>query len=366
MVLRALFAFAIAAAFSAGAHAEEAGARAYPEGDVLFHADERWLGGDAAISVPLSAERTLWLFGDSFVDETPPYARVGAAFVHNTIAVETGGDPRSAQMHFVWRHERSGSVLPYFPDRRAFWYWPRAGIRVNRGDVIIFLHKIKPARGGLRFSSAGYAIARISNVDADPVAWRVEVKDQPVLPFDALPGGAVVIDDRFAIVFATRQRGVHAAALVRYPLRSFAYGDLSQSMWWLGEKGWARRVGRSGPSLIIDDAGAESSVHWDARSHAFIHVASYGFGASTIGMRTAQALTGPWSGVRTVYRPPESDGPRPFVYAAKAHPELTGAPGLLVTYVANSFDPNALLTPEGERDLYWPHFATIPIENSQH
>ena len=66
-----------------------------------------------------------------------------------------------------------------------------------------------------------------------------------------------------------------------------------------------------------------------------------------------------------VYRPPESDGPRPFVYAGKAHPELTGADGLLVTYVANTFDPKQLMTPDGERTLYWPHFAVIPVGKSQ-
>jgi hypothetical protein len=317
--------------------------------------------------VSLSPERTLWLFGDSFVDETPPYSRTGSAFVHNTIAIETGSDPRQAQMHFTWRHSVRGAPAPFFGDRTGFWYWPRGGIRVGRGEVIVFLHKIKPTPTGLRFASAGFAVARISNADDDPDRWRVEIKDQPALRFDALPGSAAVADEAFVTVLATKQVGAHAGAFVRYPLRAFARGDLSPATWWLGEaKGWrtTKRVGKSGPVFVLDDAGAEASIHWDARLQAFVHVASYGFGAATIGVRTAHALTGPWSAPRMAYRPPESDAPRPFVYAGKAHPELTGAPGLLVTYVANAFEPKALMTPEGERDLYWPRFVAIPIEKT--
>ena len=60
--------------------------------------------------------------------------------------------------------------------------------------------------------------------------------------------------------------------------------------------------------------------------------------------------------------PPESRGRAPFVYAAKAHPEVhgAGADALVVTYVASSFDPEALLTRAGERALYWPRVVEVP------
>jgi hypothetical protein len=363
--LRAIVSLALITLFATASDAGEP-ARAFPEGDRLFHADPRWLGGDAAISVPLSATRTLWLFGDSFVDETAPYERRAAAFIHNTIAIEGGSDPRTAQMRFSWRRA-GGLATPFFPDGRGYWYWPRGGVRLKAGPLILFLHKLKPAANALRFASAGYAIARIANADEDPARWRVAIIDQPAPPFDALPGCAAVIENDSISVLATRQEGAHAGAFVRYPLRAFARGNLSKAAWWLGEtRGWVAtaRVGKSGPAFVIDDAGAESSLHWDARMRAFVHVASYGFGASTIGVRTAATLTGPWSAARVVFRPPESNGAQAFVYAGKAHPELTGAPGLLITYVANAFDPNALLTPTGERDLYWPHFVVFADPSS--
>jgi len=35
---------------------------AWPEADDLFHREPRWIGGDAALTIPLDSERTLWLW----------------------------------------------------------------------------------------------------------------------------------------------------------------------------------------------------------------------------------------------------------------------------------------------------------------
>ena len=68
-----------------------------------------------------------------------------------------------------------------------------------------------------------------------------------------------------------------------------------------------------------------------------------------------------------MYRPPESNGPRPFVYAAKAHPELVGpeAADLVVTYATNSFEFDDLFTPQGARALYWPRFVLVTAPTSK-
>ncbi|MBI1213140.1 MAG: DUF4185 domain-containing protein [Alphaproteobacteria bacterium] len=368
-LLRALTVLTVVVLLTAAARAAEAPAsRAYPEGDRLFHTDPRWLGGDAAFSVALSSGRTLWLFGDSFVDETAPYARTDAAFVRNTVAIETGTDPRRAGMHFYWRHDKRGKPTAFVPGATDSWYWPRGGVRLKAGPLILFLSKIKPAANDLGFATVGYAIARVANPSEEPAQWRMRVFDQPRLPFDALPGSGPVLDGGFVVTLATRERDAHAASLVRYRISSLEKRRLIPGRWWEGKtRSWVSiaRVAAVGPTIVIGDAGAESSLHWSGTLRSYVHVASYGFGASTIGVRTAPKLTGPWSAVRTVYRPPESDAPKPFVYAGKAHPEQTGAPGLLVTYVANAFDPASLLTPDGERKLYWPHFAVVPIEKIQ-
>jgi hypothetical protein len=62
----------------------------------------------------------------------------------------------------------------------------------------------------------------------------------------------------------------------------------------------------------------------------------------------------PWDNPVEIYRPPELDAPRPFIYSAIAHPDLQGpAPlDLVVTYATNSFKFVGLLTEYGSKHLY--------------
>src|SRR4029077_8681440 len=138
-----------------------------------------------------------------------------------------GNDPRTARMRFYWQRAKSGSPILFFSGREGLLYWARSGIRLSGGALIVFLHKIKPATGGLQFESAGYAIAHIANPDADPAQWQMRVVEQRTRPFDALPGGDAVVEGDYAIVLATRQKGTPAGAFVRYPIAAFAKGDLS-------------------------------------------------------------------------------------------------------------------------------------------
>lgn len=335
---------------------------------MLFHQDPRWLGADGALSVPLADDRTLWLFGDTFIATSTTHVRRESEMVRNTVALQQGKDPRTASMTFHWRQDRHGRPASFFPENGERWYWPVHGVRLDEGPLIVFLYAIAPRLGhGLGFATEGYAIAVIDEPDASPDAWIPSLVEAPPSALDAVPATAVVRDDAYIVALAVRQEGTHAGALVRYPTARLAQGDVCHAEWWAGdERGWIAEssLGVDGPVFVLDDAGAECSLHWDDRVDSFVHIASDGFGASTIGLRTAPALTGPWSSPTVVYRPPESDGPRPFVYAAKAHPELVVpiASGLIVTYATNSLELADLLTPQGASSLYWPRFVVVRLE----
>ncbi|MFO1490137.1 MAG: pectate lyase [Kiritimatiellia bacterium] len=342
-------------------------ARAFPEAEKVFHQDPRWLGADAALSVSLAPGRTLWLFGDTFIATSEAHVRSASKMVRNTIALQDGADPRTARMTFHWGAGSDGVPDACFPGRAGGWYWPGHGIRLREGPLVVFLYAMEQAGDGgpLGFACTGYALAVIDNPDAPPPAWRPVIRAAPPAGFDAIPATAAVRDGDHIVAVAIRQKGVHAGALVRYPVASLARGDVSAPEWWAGAvRGWVAEpdLKPGGPEFVINDAGAECSLHWSEAARSWVHVASYGFGATTIGVRTAPALTGPWSAPVTVYRPPESDSARPFVYAAKGHPELAGpgAGDLLVTYAANSFEFRDLFKPPGDRDLYWPRMVLVP------
>ena len=69
---------------------------AWPEADRLFHSDPRWLGADGAYSIDLGHGRVLWAFSDSFVARRPGADRPHSAFIHNTVAIQSGYDPSQA------------------------------------------------------------------------------------------------------------------------------------------------------------------------------------------------------------------------------------------------------------------------------
>src|ERR1041385_7510210 len=143
--------------------------RAFVEADRLFHQDPRWLGADAALTVPLSKGRTLWLFGDTFVAESRANLRSQSKMVRNSVAIQTGGDPRTASMAFAWLTNPDGSPASFFPERGQRWYWPGHGIRLAEGPLVIFLSAVVETPGaGLGFANAGYAVAVIETPDAPP------------------------------------------------------------------------------------------------------------------------------------------------------------------------------------------------------
>ena len=83
---------------------------------------------------------------------------------------------------------------------------------------------------------------------------------------------------------------------------------------------------------------------------------SVGFGGSDISLRSADRLTGPWTPLRKIYRPPESDQPGSLVYAGKGHAELKRA-DLIVTYAVNGPDER----PTNDLTIYFPRFVKVQL-----
>ena len=347
--------------------AETNSGQAFTAAEALFRQNPEWLGSDGANSTPLGHGRIFWSFEDTLVATSAAHTRMQSTMIRNSIAIQTGDDPLTATMDFYWGKGADGSPSSFFPEDGEVWFWTGGAIRLDEGPLISFLHKIKSTPGaGLGFANAGFALALVTNPDQPPSAWEPVVVHARQSAFDAVPATTLVREGDYIVGLALKQEGTHAGALVRYLAGELAVGNIENPQWWAGpERGWVeeRELGPAGPVWIIDDAGAESSIHWDRRTRSFIHIATYGFGAATIGMRTAPALTGPWSHQVDIYRPPESDGPRPFVYGAMAHPELKGpeADDLIVTYASNSFEFADLFTEHGSKNLYWPRVITLKI-----
>ena len=322
----------------------ELSTEAWPEADELFRSDPRWLGGDDAYSVDLGDERVLWLFADSWIATTATNVRDEAEMVRNSIAIQKGYDPSSASIRFYWQTVDE-EPRSFFPESNGVWYWPGDGIRLEN-SLLIFLMKIRSSDRGLGFEVFGSTVVLVDNPDEEPDMWNVLQLSPLENDFGVIVGSASVLRmDAYVYAFGSDERSrAHDVYLVRWEADRAKVGDLSITEWWAGEaEGWVdQELLHRKPVPVFSDGQTEFTVHYEPRLDRFLEVQTKGFGPAVLAMRSASGLTGPWSEIQTVYRPPEVTRPNAFIYAGKAHPELIGA-DLVMTYVVNSFQFEELL-----------------------
>jgi len=136
-------------------------ASAWPEADSVFRRDPHWVGADGASSVDLGDERTLWLFGDTFIDPTGMHSRSGAIMVANTVAVQHGTDPTRASLTFYWGRASDGHPTAFFEDQGEELFWPGDGIRVDDRLVVFLARTIRDSGSPLGFRHAGWAAVMV-------------------------------------------------------------------------------------------------------------------------------------------------------------------------------------------------------------
>ncbi len=335
-------------------------ASVWPEANELFRKDKRWLGGDGAYTVDLGKGRILWLFGDSFIAADDSLNRKKAILVRNSVAIQKGYDPASAEIHFYWGRSTSDKPASFFSEsNHEEWYWPGHGIMLE-GKLIVFLMKIRQRNDF--FDVTGWTAAMVDNPDTSPEKWIIKELDTPRNRFGIIIGSAAVTrQDNYVYAFSVDPLDDHPVFLVRWPVDDFFQGFLENPMWWTGEKSrWLRQNQlNSRPPPLFSGGQMEFSVHFDTQRKLFLQVQTKSFWDSSLALRWARNLTGPWSETITFYQPAESGIPEFAIYAGKAHPELAGA-DLVATYVVNTFDYDRLFD---YKDIYYPVFLKISLNH---
>ena len=333
--------------------------------DALFQRTSGWTGGDGAYSIPLSAEKVLWLFGDTFVGEVRDGRRINARLVSNTIAVQTDRVPDEGSLAFFYRKSAAGLPSAFMePADGRGWLWPYHGVRTREG-LYLFLLQIE--RGdpvsAFGFRLVATWLGQVDNPDDPPERWRLTQRKVPWGDERRLFGSSVILQAGFCYIYGTVDEtagGVTAKHMIvaRAPVeklgdftawRFFAAGD------WVAEADRAER--------LCENVAGEFSVSFQPVLNRYVLVYTDGGMSEHIVIRDSPQPFGPWSSPTRVYRCPEmSWDSRIFCYAAKAHPELARNAGeLIVTYLANATDI-ALL--ESDARLYRPRFLSITFEGA--
>ena len=96
-----------------------------PECSPRFEDQAGWYGADAAFSVPLSNDarrRTLWLFGDTFVERAKDPGKRSYPFVHNSIGLSVCDPIGGFSWTAHWRGQTTAKPRAFFiPAPDAEW-----------------------------------------------------------------------------------------------------------------------------------------------------------------------------------------------------------------------------------------------------
>jgi hypothetical protein len=332
-----------------------------PAYDQLFHREEGWTGADGAYSVALSEDKTLWLFGDTWVGKIRNGRHVEATLINNSIAIQQGKDPATAKVHFYFRQTVDGRPEPFIrsPDGKR-WFWMYDGVLGSDGLYLFLIELEKDEPSGFR--TVGAWLAQVANAKDYPLKWHIRLKRLPWARFapsgDRFFGSAILEDGGFYYIYGIDEEirdGWHHKYMILARVPNDHLWDLDR--WRFYADGvWKSDGGAS--TRLCDEMANEYSVSFLEGLGQYIAVYTDEGISARIVARKAPTPCGPWSDPVLLFTCPEAEwDPRIFCYAAKGHPSLSSAKdGLIVTYVANSTDFKQVVA---DARLYRPRFLKV-------
>jgi hypothetical protein len=327
---------------------------AFPQAQCLpnFPDKDGWYGGDAAYSIKLDKERTLWLFGDTFVaGEERRKDRIGMDVVlGTTMAISTCSANGQFNIQYYLK-KRNGKFVSSFGENE--WLWPQDPFIID--DVLyvplLVVKAMLDLKAPLNFKIVRHKIARIKNYTlADPLQWIVDYIDlkEVILPgIEAFAATSVVFQNHvyfYPLYISVKKTAkVSGNILVRIPIDKL--DDPANSMEYLTKGGtWEKGLMPTKAMIVLAAGVSELSVryHADDKKWIAVYMSLKNKGAQLL-YQTADKPEGPWTKPKALIENiPEVDPKSPrydeqnFCYAGKEHIEFARARNLVVTYVCNS------------------------------
>ena len=331
-----------------------------PQYEALFHRPAGWIGADGAYSVSLGDERILWLFGDTLVGKVKDGHRIIAGMVPNSMAVQSGKDPRAAFIDFF----PDGKFEPFLKTEEDLgWFWPYHAVRTPAG-LYFFLLQLEradlPPPFGFRLVSTW--LSHVPNPADPPQRWIFSQRKIPFGNAQRQFGSFVLTEGEYCYIYGAVAEPIKQGFAWHMVLARAPIGRLADFGSWLffRDGDWIPDVDRAG--RICENVASEFSVSFQPQLNKYVLVyTEKGFSERSHSsvIRISPNLYGPWSNPIPVYQCPETRlDPRICCYGAKGHPGIASSPEeLILTYVANSCDGDLKVLRNA--DLYRPRFVRV-------
>jgi len=325
----------------------------------VFRHNTGWIAGDGAFSVPLPGNRSLWVFGDSYLNcydtltGTVPclfQARNAAAIIEN-----------NPPYNFTTLYNKSGtsSFFEYGSDRK-YWFWPESGFCYN-DTIIVFLARIR--------STGQPGMWGFERVDSVYFA-KMHLSDPETVYYSTLPsmanidfGCSVIYHyDGYYYIYGIRSNGFGNDLF----LARFRPDSLCFPWQFYNGNGWTTDI--SGIRKIYDEFTSSFSVT-KVNNKFILFTTEFSIDCDqgkNIFALVSDKPCGPFRGKKVIWQVDDTlNGHWPMFYAVSAHPEYdNGKNELLVTYCINGYGKciegcvNGRMNP----DFYRPKAIRVPYK----
>lgn len=338
----------------------------------FFRRTTGWVSSDGAITLPLADGRTLWLMGDSHIDDyDPATATVNCLFqVRNAALVQPAAswDQRNTRT-LIGTGPGIKSFFKNNPDDQYF-IWPGAGIQL-KDTVYVYCANMKNAQSAVE----GFGFAHAGN---DYMA-KLTVPDLKIVGYDTLQNFDEI---GFGIGFIKKGHWVYVygqkLAGLTNKLYVARFADTHPDGPWLFYTGTGWSVNVKDIQPIAAQNGMSGTFQVSHVKNTILLVSSdlsIGCdGGKSIYTSTSAGLTGPFTSPQRIYTIDDTlQGHYPFFYSAVAHPEfLAGSrhnnrvpdsQALLFTYCINGYGTCVPICHDNRMnpDYYRPKAFRVPL-----
>ena len=318
-------------------------ARSVPD----FPYSQGWLGADDAYSIPISPNRSLWLFGDTFVGTPKTQLRnQSKTMVRNSVGISDCRPGHGCTIRYFWNKPNDPKPRSFFDTGSDdLWYWPLdAYLSGDTLCVSLLAVRNKPgstSEDAFGFEIAGTKLATISNAHDSPPKWRIRVSD---LSDSRLWLGVSIVPEHNELIWYTQvSEGEGHGFMTAVRVARDKVGELPNTWEHLNQNGqWVSGLPGSDAAHVIDQAISEMSVRYHPSIKKWIALSTGPeFPSPRAVIREADSPIGPWSKPQTIFEFPEMKSANPgydkdtFCYAVKEHIEFADDK-IVLTYACNS------------------------------
>lgn len=307
-----------------------------------------WIAGDATFSIALPGQKTLWLFGDSFIGTVKPDNSLvsGAKMIRNCTVLQDGDSMRAI---FGGTFQNPKSFVST-SNESSDWYWPEHGFMEN-DTLKIFLSEFVTASGpaGFNFKYKAAVLARFTYPD-------IVLIDLVKLPYFDINkvcyGNSIVVENGYTYIFGRKENDT--VSHIAYPhVARVPAGNILAPWEFCNGISWSVSPNETQRISVV----AVSQQYGVFKlNNKYIIINQEIWLSSKIYSYTSNHIEGPWNNKVLLYNTPILFA-NVFTYNAFPHPQFNTGDGLLISYNSNGNFADIFKNVE----VYRPRFIRVPF-----